>query len=98
MVLAEMPSAGDEETGPFVNVHVTVNGARQSATVKTRTLFPHFLRAYLSLAGTHISCATTNCAACTSLLVGKAVNSSTVLDVPAVRRVQPAVEVPEPEA
>src|SRR3989442_179852 len=86
MVLAEMPTAGDEETGPFVNVHVTVNGARRSATVETRTLLVHFLRENLSLTGTHIGCDTTNCGACTILLDGKAVKSCTILAVQAGRR------------
>jgi len=92
MVLAEMPSAGEEETGPFVNVHVTVNGASQSATVETRTLLVHFLRENLSLTGTHIGCDTTNCGACTVLLDGKAVKSCTVLAVQADGREVRTVE------
>jgi len=92
MVLAEMPSAGDEETGPFVNVHVTVNGARRSATVETRTLLVHFLRENLSLTGTHIGCDTTNCGACTILLDGKAVKSCTILAVQADGREVRTVE------
>src|SRR2546428_9502322 len=95
MVLAEMPSAGAEETGPFVNVHVTVNGAPRSATVETRTLLVHFLRENLSLTGTHIGCDTTNCGACTILLDGKAVKSCTVLAVPADGREVRTVEGPE---
>jgi len=92
MVLAEMPSAGDEETGPFVNVHVTVNGAHRSATVETRTLLVHFLRENLSLTGTHIGCDTTNCGACTILLDGKAVKSCTILAVQADGREVRTVE------
>src|SRR3989454_10952753 len=92
MVLAEMPSAGDEKTGPYVNVHVTVNGARRSATVETRTLLVHFLRENLSLTGTHIGCDTTNCGACTILLDGKAVKSCTVLAVQANGRELRTVE------
>jgi len=92
MVLAEMPSAGDEETGPFVNVHVTVNGAPRSATVETRTLLVHFLRENLSLTGTHIGCDTTNCGACTILLDGKAVKSCTILAVQADGREVRTVE------
>src|SRR2546422_11120859 len=92
MVLAEMPSAGDEETGPFVNVHVTVNGAPRSATVETRTLLVHFLRENLSLTGTHIGCGTTNCGACTILLDGKAVKSCTILAVQADGRQVRTVE------
>ncbi len=92
MVLAEMPSSGEEETGPFVNVHVTVNGALQSATVETRTLVVHFLRENLSLTGTHIGCDTTNCGACTILLDGKAVKSCTILAVQADGREVRTVE------
>lgn len=92
MVLAEMPSASDEETGPFVNVHMTVNGARQSATVETRTLLVHFLRENLSLTGTHIGCDTTNCGACAILLDGKAVKSCTILAVQADGREVRTVE------
>ncbi len=92
MVLAEITSAADEETGPFVNVHVTVNGARRSATVETRTLLVHFLRENLSLTGTHIGCDTTNCGACAILLDGKAVKSCTILAVQAEGREVRTVE------
>ncbi len=83
MVLAEMPTGVDEETGPFVSVRVKVNGTARSATVETRTLLVHFLRENLSMTGTHIGCDTTNCGACTVLLDGKAVKSCTVLAVQA---------------
>jgi aerobic carbon-monoxide dehydrogenase small subunit len=92
MVLAEMPSAGDEETGPFANVHVTVNGTPRSAVVETRTLLVHFLRENLNLTGTHIGCDTTNCGACTILLDGKAVKSCTILAVQADGREVRTVE------
>ena len=92
MVLAEIPSGGEEETGPFVNVHVTVNGASRSATVETRTLLVHFLRENLSLTGTHIGCDTTNCGACTILLDGRAVKSCTILAVQADGRDVQTVE------
>jgi len=92
MVLAEMPKAGDEETGPFVNVHVKVNGAARHATVETRTLLVHFIREDLGLTGTHIGCDTTNCGACTVLLDGKAVKSCTVLAVQADGREVRTVE------
>ncbi|HYY48990.1 MAG TPA: (2Fe-2S)-binding protein [Thermoplasmata archaeon] len=82
MVLAEMPSPG-EETGPHVGVRVTVNGVPRSATIETRTLLVHFLRENLGLTGTHIGCDTTNCGACTVLLDGKPVKSCTVLAVQA---------------
>ncbi len=97
MVLAEMPPAGDEETGPFANVRVTVNGASRRATVETRTLLVHFLREDLGLTGTHIGCDTTNCGACAVLLDGKAVKSCTVLAVQADGRDVRTVEGLETE-
>ncbi len=92
MVLAEMPSPSDEESGPFASVHVTVNGTARSATVETRTLLVHFLRENLGMTGTHIGCDTTNCGACTVLLDGKAVKSCTVLAVQAEGREVRTVE------
>ena len=92
MVLAEMPSPSDEESGPFASVHVTVNGKARGATVETRTLLVHFLRENLGLTGTHIGCDTTNCGACTVLLDGKAVKSCTVLAVQAEGRDVQTVE------
>ncbi len=92
MVLAEMPSASDEESGPFASVHVKVNGVARSATVETRTLLVHFLRENLGLTGTHIGCDTTNCGACAVLLDGKAVKSCTVLAVQADGREVRTVE------
>jgi carbon-monoxide dehydrogenase small subunit len=86
MVLAEMPSPSDEESGPLSSVHVTVNGKARSATVETRTLLVHFLRENLGMTGTHIGCDTTNCGACAVLLDGKAVKSCTVLAVQAEGR------------
>ena len=92
MVLAEMPSPSDEESGPFASVHVTVNGKARGATVETRTLLVHFLRENLGLTGTHIGCDTTNCGACTVLLDGRAVKSCTVLAVQAEGRDVQTVE------
>jgi len=92
MALAEVPSGLEEETGPFVRVHVTVNGAARDAEVETRTLLVHFIRESLGLTGTHIGCDTTNCGACTVLLDGKAVKSCTVLAVQADGREVRTVE------
>jgi len=92
MVLAEMPSPSDEESGPCASVHVTVNGKARGATVETRTLLVHFLRENLGLTGTHIGCDTTNCGACTVLLDGRAVKSCTVLAVQAEGRDVQTVE------
>ena len=92
MALAEAPPAGEEESGPFVRVRVTVNGAPRAAEVETRTLLVHFIREELGLTGTHIGCDTTNCGACTVLLDGKAVKSCTVLAVQADGRSVRTVE------
>ena len=92
MALAEAGMPAEEDTGPVVNVHVTVNGSPRSAVVETRTLLVHFLRENLALTGTHIGCDTTNCGACTVLLDGKAVKSCTVLAVQADGREVRTVE------
>ncbi len=92
MALAEAPPVGEEESGPFVRVRVTVNGTPRAAEVETRTLLVHFLREELGLTGTHIGCDTTNCGACTILLDGKAVKSCTVLAVQADGREVRTVE------
>jgi len=46
--------------------------------VEPRLLLVHLLRDHLGLTGTHVGCDTTNCAACTVHLDGKAVKSCTV--------------------
>ena len=92
MALAEAAPAGEEESGPFVRVRVTVNGTPRAAEVETRTLLVHFIREELGLTGTHIGCDTTNCGACAVLLDGKAVKSCTVLAVQADGREVRTVE------
>jgi carbon-monoxide dehydrogenase small subunit len=86
MVEAEAGMREESEVGPFVRVHVTVNGTPHEAEVETRTLLVHFIREELRLTGTHIGCDTTNCGACTILLDGKAVKSCTILAVQAEGR------------
>ncbi len=83
MVEAEVRMPEEAEVGPFVRIHVTVNGTPREAEVETRTLLVHFIREELRLTGTHIGCDTTNCGACTILLDGKAVKSCTILAVQA---------------
>ena len=92
MVQAEGGMREEAGAGPFVRVHVTVNGAPQEAEIETRTLLVHFLRDVLHLTGTHIGCDTTNCGACTVLLDGKAVKSCTILAVQADGRQVRTVE------
>jgi len=83
MAIAEAGMQEEAEVGPFMRVHVTVNGTPREAEVETRTLLVHFLRENLRLTGTHIGCDTSNCGACTVLLDGKAVKSCSVLAVQA---------------
>ena len=91
MALAEA-RAQEEDVGPFVRVHVTVNGKPYEAEVETRTLLVHFIRETIGLTGTHIGCDTTNCGACTILLDGKPVKSCTILAVQADGRGVQTVE------
>ena len=83
MAIAEVGMPEEAEVGPFMRVHVTVNGTPREAEVETRTLLVHFIRENLRLTGTHIGCDTSNCGACTVLLDGKAVKSCSVLAVQA---------------
>ena len=62
-----------------VQVSVTVNGEKHSATVEPRLLLVHFLRETLGLTGTHVGCDTSNCGACTVHLNGEAIKSCTLL-------------------
>ncbi len=66
-----------------VQVSITVNGRRSTATVDARTLLVHHLREHERLTGTHIGCDTSNCGACTVMLDGRSVKSCTVLAVQA---------------
>ncbi|MCB2109281.1 MAG: (2Fe-2S)-binding protein [Rhodobacteraceae bacterium] len=67
----------------MVKVSLTVNGSAHSAEVEPRTLLVDFLRAHLSLTGTHVGCDTSQCGACTVHLDGKPVKSCTMLAVQA---------------
>ena len=64
-------------------ITVTVNGARHTSSVESRTLLVHYLRDDLGLTGTHVGCDTSQCGACTVVLDGAAVKSCTVLAVQA---------------
>lgn len=62
-------------------VTMTINGARQTASVEARKLLVHLLRDDLNLTGTHVGCDTSQCGACTVDIDGQAVKSCTVLAV-----------------
>jgi carbon-monoxide dehydrogenase small subunit len=54
---------------------LTVNGTPYQASIDPRTLLSDFLRAELSLTGTHVGCEHGVCGACTVLLDGAPVRS-----------------------
>ena len=64
-----------------MRISVIVNGEAREADVEPRLLLVHFLRDNLGLTGTHWSCDTSNCGACTVHLDGEPVKSCTVLAV-----------------
>ena len=63
------------------DVQLTVNGARQDASVPARRLLSDFLRHDLRLSGTHVGCEHGVCGACTVLLDGAPVRSCLLLAV-----------------
>jgi len=65
--------------------HVTlvVNGQRREVDVEPRRLLVEVLREDLDLTGTHVSCDTSQCGACTVHMDGQSVKSCTVLAVQA---------------
>ncbi len=65
----------------LVEVTVTINGERRSATVEPRTLLIHFIRDYLGITGSHIGCDTSQCGNCSLLVNGRAAKSCTLLAV-----------------
>jgi aerobic-type carbon monoxide dehydrogenase small subunit (CoxS/CutS family) len=66
-----------------VNVHLSVNGRRESGRVEPRTTLAEFLREELRLTGTHVGCEQGVCGACTVVLDGAAVRSCLVFAVQA---------------
>lgn len=66
-----------------MNITVTVNGQTDTHDVEPRLLLVHYLRDVLRLTGTHVSCETSLCGACTVILDGAAVKSCTLLAVQA---------------
>ena len=61
------------------SVTLNINGSSHAVLAEPRTLLVHALRDDLNLTGTHIGCDTSQCGACTVLLDGRAVKSSTML-------------------
>jgi carbon-monoxide dehydrogenase small subunit len=62
----------------MAQIHLDVNGARQTVDVEPRTLLVHALRDKLGLTGTHVGCDTSSCGACTVLIDGVSAKSCTV--------------------
>ena len=62
-----------------VNIEMTVNGAKVSATVSASTTLVEFIREHLRLTGTHVGCNTSQCGACTVHVNGRAVKSCNML-------------------
>ena len=60
-------------------IAVTVNGARHTVEVATRTLLVDVLRHQLGLTGTHVGCEQGSCGACTIICDGQAVRSCLML-------------------
>ena len=58
-----------------VNIQMTVNGAKVSATVEASMTLVEFIREHLRLTGTHVGCNTSQCGACTVHVNGRAVKS-----------------------
>ena len=65
------------------SVAITVNGVEREDPVEPRLLLVHYLREVAGLTGTHISCDTSQCGACTVLVDGRAVKSCTMFAVQA---------------
>ena len=66
-----------------MKINLTINGKRYSNDVEPRLLLVHYLRETLGLTGTHVSCETSLCGACTVELDGKAIKSCTMFAVQA---------------
>ncbi|MBI1209775.1 MAG: 2Fe-2S iron-sulfur cluster binding domain-containing protein [Azospirillum sp.] len=64
-------------------ITLTVNGAKVTREVESRTLLVQFLREHLELTGTHIGCDTSQCGACVVHVDGRSVKSCTMLAVQA---------------
>ena len=59
-------------------VSIDINGTTVNKEVDSRMLLVHFIREELQMTGTHIGCDTSSCGACTILMNGRSVKSSTL--------------------
>jgi carbon-monoxide dehydrogenase small subunit len=60
-------------------LNITVNGESYNFFIEPKTLLVQVLREMLGLTGTHQSCDSSSCAACTVIVDGKAVKSCSIL-------------------
>ena len=67
----------------MTNVNLTLNGKAVSADVPDNTLLVSFIRETMTLTGTHVGCATSQCGACVVHVNGESVKSCTMLAVAA---------------
>ena len=65
----------------MTNVNLTLNGKAVSADVPDNTLLVSFIRETMTLTGTHVGCATSQCGACVVHVNGESVKSCTMLAV-----------------
>jgi aerobic-type carbon monoxide dehydrogenase small subunit (CoxS/CutS family) len=75
-MLAQFPRP---KGGGVRSVSITVNGGEHALELEPRELLVYVLRERLGLTGTNVGCDTSSCGACTLLLDGESVKSSTVL-------------------
>lgn len=66
-----------------IDIALTVNGERVTASVAPNLLLVDFLREHLRLTGTHVGCDTSQCGACTVHVSGLTIKSCTFLAVQA---------------
>jgi carbon-monoxide dehydrogenase small subunit len=74
-----------------------VNGEARTVEVEPRQVLVNLLREDLGLTGTHVSCDTSQCGACTVLLDGHAIKSCSMLAVQAEGRSVTTIEGMAPD-
>ncbi|GIL36848.1 (2Fe-2S)-binding protein [Phycicoccus sp. DTK01] len=73
----------DAATEQLLDITLTVNGVRRTASAPARRLLSDFLRHDLGLTGTHVGCEHGVCGACTVLLDGEPARACLVFAVTA---------------
>ena len=63
----------------MIDIAMTVNGKKVSASVPANTLLVDFIREHLHLTGTHVGCDTSQCGTCVIHVDGVSVKSCTML-------------------